>query len=108
MIHIFFWHAILQKSFKEDFVFLAVNSFFLIDREWSEKFATRFVLTAALVIDDSEGSNFILFIVRILDFILKGVGSMDMSETDWRVERFLEELSIDDDTLARKSGGVYP
>ena len=33
---------------------------------------------------------------------------MDMSETDGRVERFLEELCIEDDTLARKSGGVYP
>ena len=98
----------MQKSFKEDFVFLAVDPFFLIDRERPEKFATRFILTTALVIDDSERSNFILFIVRILDFILKGVGSMDMGETDGRVERFLEELCIEDDTLARKSGGVYP
>ena len=31
-----------------------MHPFFLIDREGPEKFATRLVLTAALVIDDSE------------------------------------------------------
>ena len=33
---------------------------------------------------------------------------MDVSETNWVVERFFKELNLDGDTLARKSGGVYP